>query len=209
MGTELTADRPVLCMVTDRHRLAAHVRSRRSPLELVVAHVAAAARAGVHMVQLRERDLCSSTLADLARQCLVAARGTPTKIVINDRLDVALATGAHGVHLREDSFPASRARTLVPTGFLIGQSVHDPEHSCLCGAVADYVIVGTVFRSRSKDVRPTGGPERVAEVVGKSSVPVLAIGGISVDTLALLRGTGAAGFAAIDFFLGPEGTEDE
>ncbi|MBI2834066.1 MAG: thiamine phosphate synthase, partial [Acidobacteria bacterium] len=111
--------------------------------------------------------------------------------------------------LREDSFPASRARTLVPTGFLIGQSVHDPEHSCLCGAVADYVIVGTVFRSRSKDVTPTGGPERVAEVVGKSSVPVLAIGGISVDTLALLRGTGAAGFAAIDFFLGPEGTEDE
>ena len=88
--------RPVICLITDG-RLAAG----RGGAALV-SLVRAAAHAGVHLIQLRERQLDDRDLAVLAQQCVVAVRGTRARVVVNDRLDVALAAGAHGVHLRSD-----------------------------------------------------------------------------------------------------------
>src|SRR5512134_2250555 len=109
--------RPVACMITDRRRVAGGE-------DALVQRVAAAAVAGVNLVQVRERDMEARDLSRLVTRCVAAVRGTHTRILVNDRRDVALPAGAHGVHLRGDSLPASRARSLAPIGFLIGRSVH-------------------------------------------------------------------------------------
>src|SRR5688572_21057384 len=103
-------------MITDRRRFA-------GAEDALVQRVAAAAAAGVNLVQVRERDLDARDLTRLVARCVSAVQGTRARILVNDRLDVALAAGAHGVHLRGDSLPASRARALAPIGVLIGRSV--------------------------------------------------------------------------------------
>src|SRR6185503_16286646 len=100
--------RPVICMITDG-RLAA---GRGGPA--LVDMVRSAADAGVHLIQLREWHLDDRDLTALAGQCVSAVRGTRARIVVNDRLDVALAAQAHGVHLKGSSFPAQRAREIAP-----------------------------------------------------------------------------------------------
>src|SRR5688572_33485132 len=100
-------------MITDRRRLAGGE-------DALVQRVAAAAAAGVNLIQVRERDMAARDVSRLVARCVAAVRGTRTRILVNDRLDIALASGAHGVHLRGDSMPASRARALAPIGFLIG-----------------------------------------------------------------------------------------
>lgn len=187
---------PVTCLVTDRRRLA-------GGLDGVMGQVAAAARAGVHLVQIRERDLDARTLVRLAEACVAAVRGWPTRILINDRLDVALAANAHGVHLRSDSVPPARVRSLVPAGFLIGRSVHagdDVTSPAIRGV--DYLIFGPVFATSSKpDVTPAGTASLEA-AVRATSIPVLAIGGVTVETAAAVGATGAAGVAGIGLFAG-------
>lgn len=185
---------PVVCLVTDRARLG-------GDLDRLLRRVAAAARGGVHLIQLRERDLDGGPLFALVRRCLEAVRGTPARVIVNDRLDVALAAGAHGVHLRADSVPVGRARVMTPPGFLVGQSVHSM--AAARRAVeegADYLILGNVFPTGSKPGRPGAGVELLAAVAGAVPRPVLAIGGITVETVRGLARTGAAGFAAIGLF---------
>src|SRR5215475_11409968 len=118
----------MICLVTDRRRLCADAETgaQRACLS---AQVRYAVEAGVDLVQVRERDLEAANLAALVAECLAIAKGTRTRVVVNDRIDVALACGAHGVHLRGDSIPIHAARTLAPTGFLIGRSVHRLEEA--------------------------------------------------------------------------------
>ena len=184
--------KPVICMITDRHRLGPAAE------DALVRRVAAAARAGVHLVQVRERDLDGGPLARLVERCVGAVRGTRTRIVVNDRLDVALAAGAHGVHLRADSFLESRARPIVPSGFLIGRSVHSVAEAA--GADADYLMFGTVFPSASKPGRIATGVGALADVVAATTAPVLAVGGVACDTAPAIAQAGAAGVAGIDLF---------
>ncbi len=94
--------RPVVCLVTDRRR-PSDLTNESEPAERLVRLVEQAGRAGIDLVQIRERDMGGRALVDLVRRCVEAARGTPTKILVNDRLDIALAAGAAGVHLRSDS----------------------------------------------------------------------------------------------------------
>lgn len=169
----------------------------------LIARVAAAA-AGVHLVQVRDPGLAGGPLERLVVRCVAAVRGSGTRIIVNDRLDVALAAGAHGVHLRGDSIPAARARTLAPGGFIIGRSVHGVDEARRADEAGglDYLIFGTVFPTASKAGADVAGPEALAAVVRNTSLPVLAIGGISVETAARAGATGAAGFAAIGLFAG-------
>jgi thiamine-phosphate diphosphorylase len=115
---------------------------------------------------------------------------------------VALAAGAHGVHLRAASMPASRVRRISPPGFLIGRSVHSrDEAATVCeGGGLDYLLFGTVFATPSKPGRTPAGPKALAEVVATAAVPVLAVGGVSPDNLGKVAAAGAAGFAAIGLF---------
>jgi thiamine-phosphate pyrophosphorylase len=175
-------------MVTDRHR------GYPGTVDALVGRVHAAARAGVALVQIRERGLTDAELLTLVGRCVEAVRGTASRVIVNDRTDVALAAGAHGVHLPADSVPAARVRRLAGPGFLIGRSVHstrDAEHAEGEGA-ADYLIFGTT---------PSGLPALTAAVAA-TRLPVLAIGGITEARAGDVAGTGAAGVAAIGLFAG-------
>ena len=145
------------------------------------------------------------------------ARGSATRVLVNDRLDVALACGAAGVHLRGDSIGTRDARAIVPAGFLIGRSVHDVS-DLQATEGADYLIAGTVWPSlskMSKASRISGastdrllGVAGLSAIVSAAAVPVIAIGGVNLDNLAAIRAAGAAGIAAIGLFLG-EGTDGQ
>jgi thiamine-phosphate diphosphorylase len=186
---------PVVCLITDRARGGGGV-------DAVVARAAWAARAGVHLIQVRERDLDGAALTTLVRRCVEAVRGTRARVLVNDRVDVALAAGAHGVHLRADSMPASRVRALCPPGFVVGRSVHtrDEAVAVAAGGGLDYLLFGTVFATASKPGRPPAGLRALSDVALAVSLPVLAVGGITPDKVHEVVGAGAAGFAAIGMF---------
>jgi thiamine-phosphate diphosphorylase len=165
-----------------------------------VALVESAARAGVPLIQVRERDLEAGALAALVRACMRAVSGLGARILVNDRADVALACGAHGVHLRADGVPTARVRRLAPPAFLIGRSVHTPaEAAAASGAGADYLIAGTVLPTRPSPA-PLDTWPRLRSVASASSVPVLAIGGMTRASIADVGRAGAAGIAAVGLF---------
>ncbi len=190
---------PVLALITDRRRLqgepgAAWERS-------LVRQVGEAARAGVSLVQVREPGLEAAALVRLVAACVAAVRGTTCRVVVNDRLDVALAAGAHGVHLRGVSVPADRARRLVPRPLLVGRSVHTVEE--VAGpdkGLVDYLLFGAVFETASKPGRPAAGLEALAGAVAATTIPVLALGGVTPERFAAVARTGAAGLAGIGLF---------
>ncbi|RPJ70205.1 MAG: thiamine phosphate synthase [Acidobacteria bacterium] len=163
-----------------------------------------AAGAGVDLVHVRERDLGGAALAALVARLVRRANGSPTRIVVNDRLDVALAAGASGVHLRGDSVATDRARGASPGGFVIGRSVRTAAEAAReSRAGADYLVLGTVFPTPSKPGDPTlVGPEGLRAAAAIARVPVLGIGGISEARVAEIAATGAAGIAAIRLFWG-------
>jgi thiamine-phosphate diphosphorylase len=188
---------PVVCMITNRRRLGERGE------DALIRRVAAAARAGIHMIQIRERDMPDGALLALVTQAVNAVRGTRTRILVNDRVDVALAAGAHGVHLRGDSAPARRVRAVTPPSFLIGRSVHNRDEIVQVAAegAVDYLLFGTVFDTTSKPNHPSAGLGGLTDAVTAAPrLPVLAIGGMTLDTVGQLPRTGCAGFAAIGQF---------
>jgi|KBSMisStandDraft_5_1062788.scaffolds.fasta_scaffold02524_7 thiamine-phosphate pyrophosphorylase len=195
----------MICLVTDRRSLldggGAAAGGSGAWRACLAAQVRYAVDAGVDLIHVRERDLDAGALAALVAELLAVAAHTRTRIVVNDRLDVALACGADGVHLRGDSIPVSAARQLAPKGFLVGRSVHGVEGAA-AAAGADYLIAGTVFTSASKPAAtPLLGIEGLKAIVRAVDCPVLAIGGITGDRIAEVAAAGAAGFAAIGLFM--------
>jgi thiamine-phosphate pyrophosphorylase len=184
--------RPVICMITDRHRAG-------DDHAALIARIRSAAHAGVDIVQVRERDLEGRALAELVTGCVEAVRNTRTRVVVNERVDVALACGAQGVHLRGDSFAAARVRSMAPPGFLIGRSVHSAGDAKASGPV-DYVMFGAVFETASKPGHPPASVGGLAAVVRATSIPVLAVGGVTADKASEVSRAAAAGIAAIGLF---------
>lgn len=186
----------MICFVTDRKRFGTEDR--------LVATARAVARAGVHLIQVRERDLDGGALLRLVARCLDAVGGTRTRVLVNDRLDVALAAGAHGVHLPGHGVPAPQIRRIAPQGFIVGRSVHEAgeaERAVAEGGL-DYMLFGPVFATESKPGAPPAGVAALRAVASGSRVPVLAIGGVSADRAPHIAAAGAAGFAAIGLFAG-------
>ncbi len=173
----------------------------------LLAVIRRAAAAGVDWIQIREKDLPARRLVELVRGAVEATRDSPTRIFVNDRLDVALAAGAAGVHLGEESLPVAavvawRREGHAPAGFLVGASCHsltavvDAER-----AGADYIFFGPVFTTPSKAAfGPPQGLDRLAEVCRSVRIPVLAIGGVTLENAGQCLATGAAGIAAIRLF---------
>ncbi len=167
-----------------------------------------AAAAGVDWIQLREKDLSAHSLAELARGAVAAAHASSTRILINDRLDVALAAGAAGVHLGEESLPVAEvvrwrgASGRAPGSFLLGVSCHSRAAAVEAErGGADYIVFGPVFETPSKaGFGPPQGLERLTEVCRNVRIPVLAIGGVTLENAAACLDTGAAGLAAIRLF---------
>ena len=193
--------RPCLCLVTDRRAVNPDARTVRDEVAALEALLDEAIDAGIDLIQIRERDLEASLLHELVVRTVACARATTTRVVVNDRADVAVAAGAHGVHLRGDGPPSARVRELVGTAVLIGRSIHDPAETT---DAADYFLFGTVFRTGSKPAdAPVAGLEALAAAARQSTAPVLAIGGVTPDRAAVCRQAGAAGVAAIGIFLPP------
>lgn len=192
----------ILCLVTDRRRLGAALGIGGTGLiDAVRVQVTAAAAAGVDLVQVREPDLEAAALTQLVRAVVADTRGTGTKIVVNDRLDVALAAGAAGVHLKESSFSTTAARCAAPAGYLVGRSVHGASAAIVAGD-ADYLIAGTVLPTASKASGRRLGWAGLSDVVrAAGGRPVLAIGGIDLASTPFVAASGASGLAAIGAFI--------
>ena len=191
----------MLCLVTDRHRLCPATVAFDVARRRLVDQAKWAVTSNVDLIQVRERDLEAADLARLVSDIVRVTRRSGTHVVVNDRVDVALACGADGVHLRHDSVRAEAVRTIAPAGFLVGRSVHSLEEAEGAGPV-DYLIAGTVFPTPSKPAAsPILGLDGLAEVVQAVAVPVLAIGGITRERLDEVAAIGAAGAAGIGLFI--------
>ena len=177
-----------LYFVTDRRQTAGR------PLYDVVQ---AALDGGVRAVQLREKDLEGGELYRLAARLRDLTARYAARLLINDRLDVALAAGADGVHLGQTSLPVSTARQLLGPDKLIGVSTHSPDEITAAQG-ADFVVFGPVYFTPSKaDYGQPQGVARLRQAARHSPVPVFAIGGIQADRIAAVRRAGAHGIALI------------
>lgn len=170
--------------------------------------IAGAVAGGIDLVQIRETDLYAGDLVRLVVDVASVCRGTATRVVVNDRVDVAVAAAADGVHLREASFGVDRARILMPSAF-VGRSIHSSEGAVAAGAV-DYLIAGTVLPTVAKSSTTHFlGFEGLASVVrAVPDVPVLAIGGMTAEHAADVIGAGAHGLAGVGVFLPSPGSTD-
>ncbi|RMG60780.1 MAG: thiamine phosphate synthase [Deltaproteobacteria bacterium] len=153
---------------------------------------------GVKAVQLREKDLPGREILFLAREVRKLTSSFGAKLFINDRVDVALAVGAEGVHLREDSMPVSAVRRSFPE-LLVGRSTHSLEGALEAEREgADFITFGPVFETPSKrKFGPPQGVEKLAAVAESVSIPVFAIGGVKPERVVEVRKAGAKGIALI------------
>jgi thiamine-phosphate pyrophosphorylase len=206
------ANKPIVCYVTDRKSLTGN-SNEAALTSTLLQNIKVALAAGVDWVQIREKDLQGGQLLEVGRVAVGLAAVHREKaeraprIIINDRLDVALAAGAHGVHLGRESAPARevvrwcRAGN-APNGFVIGVSCHSIQEAREAeDAKAGYILFGPVFETPSK--LPFGAPqgiEMLAEVCRALPMPVVAIGGLSQENAAACIRAGAAGIAAIRMF---------
>ncbi len=180
---------PILCLVTDPAACLGR------PLEQVVA---VAVEAGVGLVQLRQKELPARQLLDLGRTLLGPISQRGAALVVNDRVDVAMALGAQGVQLGGGSLPVREARRLAGDGMLIGASAHSLEEALRAeGEGADYLILGTIFETRSHPGLKPAGLGLVSRVAETVRIPVIAIGGISAGNAGLVMAAGASGVAVI------------
>jgi thiamine-phosphate pyrophosphorylase len=159
-----------------------------------------AAVGGVEMIQVRAKEICAQALSDLVRR-VIAERGT-SKILVNTRADVALACGAHGVHLPAHSIAPTLIRGIAPKGFLIGVSCHTVEELTLAEQEgADFAVYGPVFAAISKPAGPPTGLDGLRDAVRSlKQMPVYALGGITGENAPLCIQAGAAGVAGISLF---------
>ncbi len=190
-----------ICYVTDRRQL---------PPQALPSRIKEAIQAGVDRIQIREKDLPTCELLSLVQATMQAARARSTRIVVNDRLDVALAAGAHGVHLGTQSLPARTVRGMVSRGFLVGVSCHSLEQAQAAEASgADYIVLGPVFETPSKlAYGPPLGLAKLREVTAQVRVPVLALGGITLERVRACLEHGAVGIAGIRLFQDSASLED-
>jgi thiamine-phosphate pyrophosphorylase len=176
------------CYITDRHA-AGGMHRLKAAVERNI-------RAGVDYLQVREKDLPVRELAELVRAVVALAEGLKTAVLVNDRLDVAIACGAAGVHLRSDSVGVMRLRGVVPPNFVISVSCHtlqDLEEA----AGADFALFGPVFPT----VKGPGlGLPALAHACKAATLPVFALGGITFDCEEECIEAGAAGIAGIRLF---------
>lgn len=203
-------DNPIVCYVTSRNSLPGSdpTKSVREKIQLAI-------QAGADWVQIREKDMAGRSLLALTREAIASAPGEmadaggarPARIFLNDRLDVAIAAGAAGVHLGGESLPVSavsawRREGKLAAGFSIGASCHHLSEAVAAEANgADYIVFGPVFESPEKlrFGRPQG-VEKLQETCAGVKIPVIAIGGVDAQNAESCLRAGAAGIAAIRMF---------
>jgi len=187
-----------LCYITARRQFTDDETANRYQL---LDKIAEAAQANVDYIQLRERDLPTAELEPLARQALHAIRGTRTRLLINSRTDVALAVGAHGVHIRSDDISPAEVRSILPAqiarDFVISvacHSVDDVRHAASAGAT--FALLAPIFEKNDASVLGLDALRQAASI----SIPVFALGRVTLENAQACREAGASGLAAIRLF---------
>lgn len=185
----------IVYVITDRH-----VAGGRSLIEIV----RAALRGGAHVVQLRDKDVPVRDMIALGKALLPLTRAAGVPLIVNDRVDVALALDADGVHVGQDDIPADIVRRIIGPERILGVSVATVEQAQQ--AVRDgatYVGVGDLFGTPSKpDAGPPIGLAPLTEIAHAVGLPVLGIGGITIANAASVVRAGAAGVAVISAVIG-------
>ncbi|HSW28317.1 MAG TPA: thiamine phosphate synthase [Longimicrobiales bacterium] len=161
--------------------------------------VGAALEAGARSVQLRNKGDPARVLVEVGRELRALTRAHGALFFVNDRVDLALALEADGVHVGPHDLPVAAVRAITPPGFLVGRSADDPEVARLAVAEGvDYIGCGTVYATTTKgDAGDVIGLEGLSAVVRAVPVPVVAIGGITVERAGEIAPTGAAGVAVV------------
>lgn len=184
-----------LYLVTDRHQT--NDRSLMSVLKEALA-------AGTRMVQLRERDLETRAFLQLAYDVVMLTRQHGASLFINERVDLASAVGADGVHLRSDSLPVRETRRIVGSGRLIGISAHSVDEVMRAEQDgADFVVLGPIYDTASK--RPYGPPIGLGpleESTRRCRIPIYGIGGIDASRVQAVKRAGAFGVAVVSSIIG-------
>ncbi|MEZ5284005.1 MAG: thiamine phosphate synthase [Vicinamibacterales bacterium] len=196
----MTPAGPCLMLVTARQRLQA-ARPGVGWEELLASQVRGALAGGIDLIQVREPDLDAATLARFLRHLFHTVPGSQARVVVNDRADVALAVGAAGVHLPERGLAPEAVRRIAPADWVVGRSVHGAE-SARASHGATLLVAGTVQASASKPGVSPLGLEGLADIVrAASGTPVIGIGGLTDKDVEGVRQAGAAGMAAIGYFV--------
>ena len=186
---------PVLCLIIGKDSV------KEGDIESTVA---AAVAGGVTMVQLRDRAMPAGEMLDMARRLKTITRGKAL-LIVNDRVDVAIAAEADGVQLPEDGLAAIVARGLIGKYSVLGRSVHGVDAAVQAGREgAEFVIAGTIYKSPSKpDAKPVG-PGLISDITKAVNLPVVAVGGITAANVSEVVQAGAAGVAVISAIAGAD-----
>jgi len=169
--------------------------------ESLVRQVERALAAGVDFVQLRRRSRPTREVEALARRLVGLSPRARERILVNGRLDVALSSGAAGVHLPADGLPVAAVKQVVPEGFVVSRSTHTREAvERAFGEGASFVVFGPIFPTASKPGHPGVGLEALEEVVRSVPIPVYALGGVTPERVPQIADTGARGIAGISAF---------
>ena len=176
-------------------------RTVEAAIEVLMDFIERALAGGVDMIQIRERDLPARDLISLTEHIVRLARPRDSSVLVNDRADVAAATGA-GVHLTTKSMRPETIRSAFGSDILIGASTHSLEEAMAAErGGADFVVFGPVFETGSKKIYgPPVGLDALGEVTVHLNIPVLALGGIKLSNFDQALDRGAAGIAAISLF---------
>jgi thiamine-phosphate pyrophosphorylase len=189
------SERPIIYVITQ-----GGATNHKQSWSVVLDTVRMSVGEGIDMVQIREKGLSGRSLFELSQAAAEIRLGSSTKLLINDRADVALAAGADGVHLTSISLPAAVIRTTFPKGFIVGVSTHsgDEIREAIVGG-ADFAVFGPVFDSAGKPTaQGTDKLSEVCEAVGP--FPIIALGGIDATNCTAVIEAGASGVAGIRAF---------
>ena len=198
--------KPISYLLTSGQTTAA-TTSNSKDFQHILLLIEAAVTAKIDLIQVREKALTTKVLYELARLAAEITRSSATKLLVNDRADVAASAGANGVHLTTHSLPPSVVRQSFGNDFLIGVSTHSlDEARAARDARADFVVFGPVFQTPSKTQYGSPvGLEQLKHVCAElKPFPILAIGGVTEDNLADCLRAGAQGIAAIRIFNDPQ-----
>ncbi|MCS6803903.1 MAG: thiamine phosphate synthase [Acidobacteriota bacterium] len=161
------------------------------------------AAGGISWIQLREKAASPRAFYQAAEEAMRVARDHGVTLLVNDRVDIALAVDADGVHLGQDDVPVQKARAVIKPGKIIGLSTHSLEQALAADALpVDYIAIGPVFATTTKpDHEPVVGLETIRRVRQRISKPLVAIGGITLETAPQVIAAGADAVAVISDLL--------
>ena len=187
------------------------ITDRKLSKKTIIGDVRAAINGGVKIMQYREKELDTKALLEEAKELLRLTKENDVLLIINDRIDIALAADADGVHLGQDDVPYEEARRLLGKDKIIGMTVHNVEEAEIAEKKgADYLGVSPIFETKTKtDAGPAAGLKLIKEVKAKVNIPLVAIGGINYENLESVMKAGADSVAVISAIVTKDNVELE